>query len=91
MSLSDYLRLLDFAGREVRPGKRGAIPTDLEPILTRLGIVPEEFVGAVNKFPAWFRRFAGTTDDFVERARDIGRHSLHGISHARRIFQEGSS
>jgi len=90
MSLSDYLRLLEFAGRQVRPGKHGAIPADLEPILTRLGMVPEEFLGAVTKFPAWFRRFAGTTDDFVARAQEIGRQSLHGISHARRIFH-GSS
>ena len=90
MSLKDYLRLLDISGRQVREGKRGAIPADLEPILVRLGIVPGEFVEAVNQFPKWFRRFAGNTDDFVERAKDINRRSLHGISHARRVFRESS-
>ena len=90
MTLNDYLRLLDFSGRQLRKGKSGAIPADLEPILIRLGIVPEEFLNAVEQFPKWFRRFAGNTDDFVERAKQIGRSSLHGISHARRVFRESS-
>ena len=90
MTLNDYLKLLDFAGREKRQGKRGAIPADLEPILTRLGIVPEQFLHAVEHFTKCFRRFAGREEDFVERAQEIGRQSLHGISHARRIFRESS-
>ena len=90
MTLNDYLKLLDFSGRQIREGKQGAIPADLEPILTRLGIVPDLFLHAVEKFTKWFRRFAGNTDDFVERAQEIGRKSLHGISHARRIFREPS-
>ena len=90
MSMNDYLRLLDFAGRQVRKGKRGAIPADLEPILTRLGIVPVQFLAAVQKFPQWFRRFSGSAADFVERAKEINRRSLHGVSHARRIFTESS-
>jgi hypothetical protein len=90
MTLRDYLRFLDFSGRQVQVGKRGTIPSDLEPILTRLNIVPDEFLDAVGAFPKWFRRFAGNAADFVERATEIGRRSLHGISHARRLFRASS-
>ena len=36
VSLSEYLRLLDWTGRQARPDKRGAIPGELAPILSRL-------------------------------------------------------
>jgi hypothetical protein len=38
ISLSRYLELLDWVGRQVRSDKRGAIPEDLAPILDRLGL-----------------------------------------------------
>lgn len=37
-SLEEYLRLLDWTGRQIRPGKRGRISSDLPPILERLGL-----------------------------------------------------
>ena len=41
--LQDYLELLDWAGRVVRPGKRGAISTGTPAILVRLALEPERF------------------------------------------------
>ena len=38
LDLDDYLALLDWAGRELRVGKRGAIPADIAPILERLHV-----------------------------------------------------
>ncbi len=35
MSFVEYLSLLDWTGRQLREGKRGAIPQDLAPILER--------------------------------------------------------
>lgn len=37
----DYLRLVDWTGRLIRPDKCGAIPPDAPPILQRLGVEPE--------------------------------------------------
>ncbi|MDA1054676.1 MAG: hypothetical protein O3C40_29965 [Planctomycetota bacterium] len=37
MSLSKYLELLHWTGRQLRSGKRGTIPSALAPILERLG------------------------------------------------------
>lgn len=88
MSLDDYLRLLDFSGRQIKAGKRGSIPANLKPILERIGVDPDQFLESVDKYPQWFRRFIGNTDDFFGRAKEIGRRSLHGVSHARRIFRK---
>ena len=38
ISLPRYLELLDWVGRTIRGGKRGAIPSGLEPILKRVGL-----------------------------------------------------
>ena len=68
ISLDEYLRLLDWCGREVRGDKRGAIPADLPPILERLGVVGEELVETVRQFPRCFRRLAGSVSHFTTRA-----------------------
>jgi hypothetical protein len=41
ISLVDYLRVLDWAGRHARGDKRGAIPSELAPILERLSAHPQ--------------------------------------------------
>ncbi len=38
ISLARYLELLDWVGRTIRSDKRGAIPANLAPILSRLGL-----------------------------------------------------
>ena len=43
-SLSDYLQLVDWTGRVIREDKRGAIATDLPPILERLNIPVKEWL-----------------------------------------------
>ena len=87
MSLDDYLRLLDWTGRQVREDKRGSIPADLTPILERLGIVPEEFMDTVEEFSGRFPRLAGPVDQLAARAKEIGRRWLHGMRHAARVFR----
>ena len=39
--LKDYLELVDWTGRIIKPNKRSAIDSDLPPILDRLEIEPE--------------------------------------------------
>ena len=35
LGLGDYLQLLDWTGRQIRSGRRGAMPTSLEPMFER--------------------------------------------------------
>lgn len=52
ISLARYLELLDWVGRILRKDKRGAIPSGLPPILSRLGLTPQELFRQVWKFGA---------------------------------------
>ena len=50
MSLPQYLELLDWTGRQLRPGKRGAIAKNAPPILDRLNLSAELWLHAVEQF-----------------------------------------
>jgi hypothetical protein len=86
MSSDDYLRLLDWVGREVRGDKRGAIPAELAPILERLEIEPDEFLNTLDKFPRLFPRLVGTAGQIADRAKEAGRRWFHGVRPAARVF-----
>jgi hypothetical protein len=59
LELDDYLRLVDWTGRQIREDKRGAIPNDLAPILDRLKVDPDHWLRTVTGFEGFFFRVAG--------------------------------
>jgi len=83
MRLQDYLRLLDWTGRQVRADKRGAMPAELAPILERLSLAKDHWVDLIQNFGRYFRQAAGHPRHLAEEAARRGRRWLHGISHAR--------
>ncbi len=50
MSLPEYLQLLDWTGRQVKPGKRGSVPKAAPPILDRLNLSAEVWLQVVEQF-----------------------------------------
>jgi hypothetical protein len=48
MTPEDYLTLVDASGRLLRPGKRGAIPAELLPILRRLDISVDDWLATLT-------------------------------------------
>lgn len=50
LSLSEYLQLLDWTGRQLQPGKKGSVPKDLPAILERLNLSAELWLNAVGQF-----------------------------------------
>jgi hypothetical protein len=50
LPLAEYLQLLDWTGRQLKPGKRGAIPRNAPPILDRLNLSAELWLHAVEHF-----------------------------------------
>lgn len=75
ISLEDYLKLLDWTGRQGRPDKRGQIPEKHLPILRRLGIDDDMWCDLVWGFKKYFGRSrgAGSPDRMREMAvmRDL--------------------
>jgi hypothetical protein len=88
VTLDQYLAFLDWASRQRRADKRGAVPPELAPIFERLGLAGDELLDAVEKFPKYFPRMAGPVSALVERAKEVGRRWLHGVGPAARIFPQ---
>ncbi|MFN9721163.1 MAG: transposase, partial [Planctomycetota bacterium] len=59
MTLDQYLKLLDWTGRQLRVDKTGAIPRDCAPILERLELKAESWLDFVKNFRKRFRNEAG--------------------------------
>ena len=58
IQLDKYLQLLDVVGRDLVPGKQGAIPEELPPILERLGLDRARWSEAALKAAKRFERIA---------------------------------
>ena len=86
LSLPEYLRLLDWTGRQIRHDKRGSIPTDLAPILDRLQIAEGMWIETVKHFGRWFKRAAGRATSLRDEATRRGTAWLHGTTAGGRAF-----
>jgi hypothetical protein len=77
MSLTKYLELLDWTGRQLRSGKRGTIPRELCPILERLGLDTSGWCDLVEKFGRLFKRAAGNAAHLSAEAVRRGQRYMH--------------
>ena len=59
-NLVDYLQLVDWTGRQIRDDKRGAIDTDLPPVLQRLDISPTHWIELCTHFEDRFKGLVGS-------------------------------
>ncbi len=87
-SLGDYLELVDWAGRAVREGKRGAIDRNAPPILVRLNLDPYRFVEHLQgKASTESPTMLGKAEKLKQAARDLSRCFIKGISEAQRLYR----
>jgi len=86
MDMDEYLRILDWTGRQVRRDKRGAIPNELAPILERLGMSAEFWVDTVTNFGRWFHRAAGSVSLLANEAARAGKRWFQGVGHCQQSF-----
>jgi hypothetical protein len=77
MTLDQYLKLLDWTGRQLRKDKAGKIPTEFDPILERLDCSVESWLDLVQNFRKRFRTEAGLASSLqsVSSARRSRRHA----------------
>ncbi len=83
-----YLELVDWTGRILHPGKRGAIAGDAPPILDRLGLSTRQWPLQVSGTESAYWRAIGRVESLLESARRSGRRWLCGIGAARRLERE---
>jgi hypothetical protein len=85
-SLDDYLQLVDWTGRAIVEGKRGSIPEEFPPILTRLRVNPVQWVSTVKLFHKRYPRMAGSLECLKAACEVLGLRWLHGVSVSRVLY-----
>lgn len=86
MSEIEYFALLDRSGRMIRADKPGFIDASLEPILHRIGAIPEAWNQTVSHFGSAFRLAAGKLARMREFADRVEKAWFTGLSAARSAF-----
>ncbi|MEV3836376.1 alpha-amylase family glycosyl hydrolase [Aeromonas allosaccharophila] len=76
-AFTDYLMLVDWTGRAIRPDKRGHIPARLGPILERLGLDGVRWLKQVTLFRRQGIRVVGDRDQCQQFARHCGQRRCH--------------
>lgn len=85
---SDYLELVDWAGRVVKNGKRGHITATQPPILARLGMIAGPLVDYLTKPEQHGHGALGPVAKLKAFARSVGRKFVKGQSFARLLCPE---
>lgn len=87
-TLTDYLELVDWAGREIREGKRGAINEAVPPILERLNLDPCRLMDHLRG-EAMIEKsvMLGSVEKLKQAVARVERKFVKGISEARRLFK----
>ena len=78
ITLADYLRLIDWTGRQAVKGKRGKIPDDLAPIAQRLRIDLSSWPELVGSFGQKGRTARGSFEALEREAARRGRKWIRG-------------
>jgi REP element-mobilizing transposase RayT len=84
--LNDYLELVDWTGRQLRDGKRGAIPQTLPPILERLAIEPRHWLYMSRYFESRFKGLVGTAYSIKAACQQLGYRRCPGLSSCKALL-----
>jgi putative transposase len=82
----EYLKLLDWTGRQVKPDKKGFIPEWFPPILKRIGIRQQYYPESIRNLEGLFRCIVGSVSTLREAAQKAGRTWFVGLTASRLTF-----
>lgn len=85
LTVAQYVELVDWTGRQLKPGKRGVIPRSAPAALTRLGFEPERWTVHVRGVGSGYWRAVGSVQDLLHKAAAMGQRWLQGIGTARAL------
>ncbi len=84
--LEDYLQLVDWTGRTIRPGKPGSIDSCLPRIMDRLGIDARAWQNAMRPHGNVFGRAVGALSHLRLHASTLGQSWVRGLRQARQLY-----
>ena len=86
-TLRDYIELVDWAGRQLRDDKRGAISPDTPPILYRLGIDPGAYVDHIKgEHQEQYPRMLGRLEKIQQACDELKQCFIKGMSQSRLLY-----
>ena len=77
ISEAEYIELVDWAGEQLRPDKRGSIHAAAPPVLKRLGN-GNTWLAQVAGIERHYWRAVGTVESLIDKAREMGQRWLRG-------------
>ena len=87
VSTEGYLALVDWTGRSLARGKRGALPPELQPVLQAMDLETERWVETVAGYGGMFHRVAGKAESLRRKALAMGQRWLAGVRAGREVFR----
>lgn len=87
-NLKDYLELVDWAGREIKRGKKGFIQANTPPILTRLNMNSLPVLEFLNRAEDFTPVALGSVSQLRYFAQSVGRRFIKGLTLANRLCPE---
>ena len=78
LRIIDYVELVDWSGRSIREGKRGAISRGAPPALNRLGLRERQWQTQMLGIESIYWRAVGTAEALATKARAMGQRWLKG-------------
>jgi REP element-mobilizing transposase RayT len=82
LRLGDYIELVEWTGKQVRPDKRGAIPKNTPSVLKQLSLSDKRWTTQVKGMGSHYWRVVGDVDDLLEKARQLHQRWLKGLGTA---------
>ena len=80
------LRLIDWTGRAIRDDKKAAIPSNVLPILHKLGVKEVGWVDNVNHFGRRFYHVVGAVEAMRQYGDKIGQWWMQGMGCSRGLY-----
>ncbi len=77
---TDYLELVDWTGRILRNEKKGSIPENTPPILTRLNIDNKHWIALTKDFESPFKTLVGCAHKIRQACEQMGKQWVHGLT-----------
>ena len=86
--LTEYLELVDWGGRKIKHNKRGYIPSNAPPVLTRLGMEASPVLDYISRAETPAFRALGPVSMLREFAQSIGQRFVKGQAFGSRLCPE---
>uniref|UniRef100_UPI003D0C1DF3 transposase n=1 Tax=Sedimenticola sp. TaxID=1940285 RepID=UPI003D0C1DF3 len=77
--LTDYLELVDWTGRAMLDSKKGAIPAEIPPILSRMQIDPKHWLYMTRQFESRFKTWVGCAQKLKQVCAELGYQRAPGM------------